>query len=489
MGNGNIRSRNNKFDLLGDPNDKKYNKQEKLQTSRNLRPNMNSFSKGDKSGIDNSENYNSEAYINNNNKNNHKIKFKSIDYNKNEAVNLENINSSNMKNLNTGNMSVNNLLSDNKLQNEYIQNNPINDKNAHLNALFNINSNNYPAHIPTEVNNSNSILHGAKHSVPNNNLNAANITGNININHLKNNPKNINTPRSLNNFFSNNNTNENENHHNNYLKNMNKISEMNSITNAHHINTSNNNNHHNTNHNNNTRNYTHFNKSNSKLNQGNNKNLSNMTNKNSNEIQIRSNLQIKDLSKTNSLCQGNSMQGRLNNQQIIQKIKMNYDNIKENDQSPAIDDKNTIKNKLSNYDSNNITNNLLLNKQAYLKNTIDEVFLSEHKEVKTKDPSFRSNSDKNKDDDNDKIIDTKHVILDKNYDHFTTDKLRTMKTQDKKLFSNNFANSPGSLVNDIGSKNNREKTTDNRKEISSNSSSNIIQKARKSNDKEMLEKR
>ncbi len=181
---------------------------------------------------------------------------------------------------------------------------------------------------------------------------------------------------------------------------------------------------------------------------------SNLSNRYSNEIQIRSNLQIKDLSKNNSIFQGNPTVEKVKTYQKIQKIKINYDNIKPREEILQ-----------SNKNTNNGSN------KAYFKSTIDEVFSSEQKDNQTKDPSFRSNIDRIEEDKNN-FIKKNDIIVEKKYPDYD-EKMKKFKIIDNKLVNNKFDNPPVLMVNDIQSQYVQEKNLENTKESNKLKNSNL----------------
>ncbi len=144
---------------------------------------------------------------------------------------------------------------------------------------------------------------------------------------------------------------------------------------------------------------------------------SNLSNKYSNEIQIRSNLQIKDLSKNNSINQANPTIEKLKNFQKIQKIKINYENPKPKDMNQA----------------ENLIHNALTNK-AFFKSTNDDVLSSEQKENLTKDPSFKSNACQANSNAN-RILDTNHIIIENKGNDYE-EKILNFKLSNNKLINN-----------------------------------------------------
>lgn len=158
---------------------------------------------------------------------------------------------------------------------------------------------------------------------------------------------------------------------------------------------------------------------------------SNFSNKFSNEIQIRSKLQIKDLTNNNNISNHtNPTIEKVKNFQKIQKLKINYD---------------SQINKI-NFHVDRLNDNANKNKVIF-KSTNDEIFSSDQKENLTKDPSFKSSICKGQYIDN-KILDTNQIILENKLNNFEINN-DNFKRSANKFKTDQSPKSPVLILNDF----------------------------------------
>jgi hypothetical protein len=310
MQNGNInfsKSRNNKFDLMGHGNNN--------NETNNNKQNSNTFNnKNIHKGIENPFNQINEM---------DKIKFKSINYNNNE-------NPSSLTNdkKNNNNIIINSNSNINSNNNSNIINNIKIDNNIKINNNNNKNSDN---NNQSEIKNNSYLLNNINFNINNENKQINNESIYINKNSIPTILMDKQKP----------NGNKTHCHYLNQSNNL-TVNRFTQINKSHQINKKII-----------LKNFENYNKSNSKLSQNKDKNS------NLNEIQIKSNLQIKDFKDSKAYYEGNINTHNKNKKgKNIQLIKMNYEyeNIKYKD---YYNKKNDSKEVLKSTNDNNVSKDVM----------------------------------------------------------------------------------------------------------------------------------